>query len=92
MQRQVESQNTNEDDSTTDESTQMSFKKELGNALSDSNNKDEFIDIFKRKLLQRAMKDLDNAPQDHLKLFDLFLRSDEVRKKNKPKKKHYISS
>ncbi len=38
------------------------------------------------------MKDYDNAPQDHLKLFDLFLRSDEVVAKNKPKKKHYISS
>lgn len=38
------------------------------------------------------MKDYENAPQDHLKLFDLFLRSQEVRTKNRPKKKHYMSS
>ena len=64
----------------------------MGTALSDSHNKEEFIDIFKRKLMQRAMKDYENAPQDHLKLFDLFLRSQEVRTKNRPKKKHYMSS
>lgn len=37
------------------------------------------------------MKDK-NPPQDHLKLFDHFIKSDIVKQLNMPKKKHYLSS
>ena len=69
------------------------FQKELGKSLAESENKNELIDILKRKLLHvSAQKDHKNAPQDHLKLLDNFIHSDMVKQFNMPKKKAYLSS
>ncbi|TNV73628.1 hypothetical protein FGO68_gene17375 [Halteria grandinella] len=72
-------------------SPQISFQKDLGKSLADSQNKKELIDIIKSKLIQATGKDK-CPPQDHLKLFDQFIRSDIVKQMNMPKKKHYFSS
>ena len=60
--------------------------------MANSVNKNELIEIFKKRLIKAAASDFDNPPQDHLKLFDHMLKSDIVKQLNLTRKKHYLSS